>query len=58
MPSPTECRYCGMPITSTHEWETEALMAVRSCLECIEKIENGDLIIQRSIGTSNTLVGE
>ncbi|HGY5557137.1 MAG TPA: hypothetical protein ACN46V_08970 [Prochlorococcus sp.] len=47
-----------MPIASTHEWETEALMAGRSCLECIEKIENGDLIIQRSIGTSNTLVGE
>ena len=58
MPSPTQCRYCGMPITSTHEWETEALMAGKSCLECIEKIENGDLIIQRSIGTSNTLVGE
>ncbi|HGY5549042.1 MAG: hypothetical protein AB8A40_07990 [Prochlorococcus sp.] len=47
-----------MPIASTHEWEAEALMAGRSCLECIDKIENGDLIIQRSIGTSNTLVGE
>ncbi|WP_193742087.1 MULTISPECIES: hypothetical protein [unclassified Prochlorococcus] len=38
-----------MPISSTYEWEVEALIAGGSCLECVERIEKGDLIIERRI---------
>ena len=51
MTSIIRCRYCGIPLSSSYEWELEALIASRSCLECVERIEKGDLIIQRRIST-------
>ena len=49
------CRYCGMPISSDADWEQEALMAGGSCFNCVQKIEQGELIIQRIITESNDL---
>ncbi|MFL0740544.1 MAG: hypothetical protein AB8A71_08255, partial [Prochlorococcus sp.] len=58
MISPIQCKYCSMPISSAHQWETEALSASGSCLECVEKIEKGELIIQRRIGSQSSHGGE
>ncbi|ABM77781.1 Conserved hypothetical protein [Prochlorococcus marinus str. MIT 9303] len=52
------CRYCGKAISSDYQWEKEALMSNKSCMECLEKIENGELIIQRRISTTNKQCGE
>ena len=43
------CRYCGMPISSDAEWEQEALIVGGSCFDCVLKIEQGELVLERRI---------
>ncbi len=38
-----------MPISSDAEWEQEALMAGGSCFDCVLKIEQGELVLERRI---------
>ncbi len=38
-----------MPISSDAEWEQEALIVGGSCFDCLRKIEQGELVLERRI---------
>jgi len=44
-----------MPISSDAEWEQEALIAGGSCIDCVRKIEEGELVLERRIQASNDI---
>ena len=44
-----------MPISSDAEWEQEALIVGGSCFDCLQKIEQGELVIERRIQDLNDI---